>query len=115
MSDQNKTVQGSGGQPQPNRPQGPSKQPEGKPSSPSGPQASRPSGPAREPRDRRRAPKGLLVAWRIVRLLIIPVLCFAALIAGLIAGYVYIGGEEMQDVWKLETWKHVFDLIFADT
>lgn len=55
------------------------------------------------------------IAWRIIRWLLVPVLCVGALIAGLIAGYVYIGGEELQDVWKWKTWKHVFDLMFAET
>lgn len=73
------------------------------------------SGQPREPLKKRRPHKAWRITWRIVRLLVVPVLCIGSLIAGLIAGYVYIGGEEMQDVWKWETWKHVFDLMFADT
>lgn len=46
--------------------------------------------------------------------LAIPVLCVLALLAGLIAGYVVLGGQPLSDVWKIGTWKHVFDLVFAD-
>ncbi|MFD2672044.1 DNA-directed RNA polymerase subunit beta [Marinicrinis sediminis] len=46
--------------------------------------------------------------------LLVPTLCLIALMAGLYVGYVVIGAGDAGDVWKMSTWKHVFDLIFAD-
>ena len=68
--------------------------------------------PAPPPR-RSGMPRWLKIVLRIFRLLLVPALCVGALIGGLIVGYVYIGGQEMSEVWKLDTWKHVFDLVFA--
>lgn len=62
-------------------------------------------------RGKRSRPVGITL--KILRILLVPLLCIAALIAGLIVGYVYIGGQEMSDVWDIGTWKHVFDLMFA--
>lgn len=47
--------------------------------------------------------------------LAVPALCLIALCGGLVAGYVVLGGQPLSDVWKLSTWKHMFDLVFADT
>lgn len=51
----------------------------------------------------------------IIRWTWIPVTCAAALEAGLAIGYVYIGKQSASDIFNLETWRHVYDLIFADT
>mgnify|MGYP001325577155 CR=1 FL=1 len=69
--------------------------------------------PATPQRRRSRLPRWLRIVLRILRLLLIPALCAGALIGGLIVGYVYVGGQEMSEVWDLKTWKHVFDLVFA--
>ncbi|CAM3459917.1 DNA-directed RNA polymerase subunit beta [Marinicrinis lubricantis] len=58
--------------------------------------------------------KGKHKGWVWFRRLIVPVLCIAALGAGMYAGYVVIGGGDASDVWKLDTWRHVFDLVFKD-
>ena len=58
-----------------------------------------------------RLAKGLLLALRI---LLVPALCLAGLAVGLVIGYVYIGDRPMEDVWSLDTWKHIYDLVFAD-
>lgn len=52
--------------------------------------------------------------WNVARWFLIPVLCIIALVVGLIIGYSYLGDEEAADVFQLETWKHLLDLIFAD-
>jgi hypothetical protein len=52
--------------------------------------------------------------WTVLRFLLIPFLCVAAVAIGLYAGYSVIGDGQGADVWKLETWKHLIDLIFAD-
>lgn len=52
---------------------------------------------------------------RLLRILLVPILCVAALFAGLIIGYVYVGKQPLEDVWSIETWRHLFDLMFKDT
>ncbi|WNQ11577.1 DNA-directed RNA polymerase subunit beta [Paenibacillus aurantius] len=49
----------------------------------------------------------------VIRVLLIPLICVLALFAGLAIGYVTLGGQPFADVWKLSTWKHLFDLVFA--
>lgn len=65
------------------------------------------------PKRKQKLPLWARILLRTLRFMIVPALCVGALIAGLIVGYVYIGGQEMNEVWKIQTWKHVFDLIFA--
>ncbi|GIP35574.1 DNA-directed RNA polymerase subunit beta [Paenibacillus sp. J2TS4] len=67
--------------------------------------------PAKE-RSPRRKKKPLL---RFLRILLVPILCVAALFAGLVIGYVYVGKEPLSEVWSIETWRHLFDLMFKDT
>jgi len=49
------------------------------------------------------------------RILFVPLMCLAALIAGLYVGYVTIGGQDPSEIWNIRTWKHVFDLMFSQT
>nr|WP_246281321.1 DNA-directed RNA polymerase subunit beta [Saccharibacillus qingshengii] len=37
-------------------------------------------------------------------------LCLAG---GMVFGYVYMGKQEWQEALRPETWRHVFDLVFA--
>jgi len=55
------------------------------------------------------------VVWTTVKIFIIPVLCLAALIAGMTVGYHVIGGRPVSEVFEWNTWKHMFDLVFANT
>jgi hypothetical protein len=64
---------------------------------------------------KRPLPKGARLALRIVRLLIFPVLCVIGLYVGLRIGYVQFGDGAPEDVMKWETWKHMLDLVFADS
>ncbi|RED57659.1 DNA-directed RNA polymerase subunit beta [Cohnella lupini] len=54
------------------------------------------------------------VVWMSIKLLIIPVLCVAALIVGLAIGYVVLGDKPLSDVFDFNTWKHMYDLVFAE-
>ncbi|MFB6364620.1 DNA-directed RNA polymerase subunit beta [Paenibacillus elgii] len=45
----------------------------------------------------------------------IPFTGIVALLVGLAIGYVYIGKQDFQEIFNLNTWRHAFDLIFADT
>lgn len=51
----------------------------------------------------------------ITLLRIVLVLLFLALavVAGMAVGYTVLGKQELGDVWEWNTWKHVFDLVFA--
>ncbi|WP_438447469.1 DNA-directed RNA polymerase subunit beta [Gorillibacterium sp. sgz5001074] len=53
--------------------------------------------------------------WPVLRHLIIPAVCVLALFIGMAAGYSVLGDRPMSDIWDLETWKHMFDLVFSDT
>ncbi|MEK3719096.1 DNA-directed RNA polymerase subunit beta [Paenibacillus sp. FSL H8-0034] len=45
----------------------------------------------------------------------IPLLCIVALGIGLVIGYVYIGKQPMDEVYEFDTWRHLYDLVFAET
>ncbi|MBN3523901.1 DNA-directed RNA polymerase subunit beta [Paenibacillus apiarius] len=52
------------------------------------------------------------VKW-LVRLAIIPMLCILTLFAGMIAGYVVLGKGSFNEALNLNTWTHLFQLVFA--
>ncbi|WP_378126593.1 DNA-directed RNA polymerase subunit beta [Cohnella boryungensis] len=54
------------------------------------------------------------IVWMSVKLLIIPVLCIAALIVGLAIGFSVLGDRPVSEVFDLKTWKHMYDLVFAE-
>jgi len=49
----------------------------------------------------------------LLRIMLVPFLLFIALLAGLITGYSIIGNGPALDVFDLETWKHMYDLVFG--
>ncbi|MCR8632345.1 MULTISPECIES: DNA-directed RNA polymerase subunit beta [Paenibacillus] len=51
--------------------------------------------------------------WLIAQWVGIPLLSIAALAVGLVMGYVYIGKRPLEDVYEIETWRHLYDLVFA--
>ena len=55
----------------------------------------------------------LKIIYRILRFFLVPILCLAALFIGLTIGYSTIGGGEAGDVFKIETCKHLYDLVFT--
>lgn len=59
-------------------------------------------------------PPWLRITLRSLRILIVPIACVIALYIGLYVGYVTLGDQSADDIWKPETWKHVFDLVFAE-
>lgn len=60
---------------------------------------------------RRRQPWAALLA----RLLLVPFLLFFSLVVGLIIGYAVLGNGPVSEVFDLNTYKHMYDLIFAGT
>lgn len=61
-----------------------------------------------------RLPIWARIILKILRAILVPVLCIMAVIGGMIIGYVYIGEQEMSDVFKVDTWRHLYDLVFKD-
>ncbi|MDF2669105.1 MAG: DNA-directed polymerase subunit beta [Paenibacillus sp.] len=84
------------------------------------PQQTKATPPATEPSakpsasPRKPMPLWVRIPLRIMRILLVPFLCVAALIGGVVIGYVYMGGRDSADVWDIETWKHLFELVFAN-
>lgn len=54
------------------------------------------------------------IFW-MLRKLIAPIIMIIMLAAGLYVGYVVIADQPSDEVFKFETWKHLWDLIFADS
>lgn len=63
---------------------------------------------------RRPSPLWLRVVLKLLRFLIVPVLCLSALYAGLYVGYTVLGEQPPEHVLEWSTWKHLYDLVFAD-
>ncbi|WP_258209244.1 DNA-directed RNA polymerase subunit beta [Paenibacillus radicibacter] len=69
--------------------------------------------------DRMKKPKKSKKKWQKVTLTIlkyirVPVLFLAMAVVGLWIGYVKLGKQSMGDMLHWSTWKHIFDLIFAN-
>ena len=54
------------------------------------------------------------IFW-IIRKCIAPIIMIAMLLTGLYIGYVIVGGQPKDDVFQWSTWKHMWDLIFAES
>lgn len=55
-----------------------------------------------------------LIIWTTFKFILIPAACIAALICGLIIGYVVLGKAPMSEVFDGSTWKHMYDLVFRE-
>ncbi|EHB45784.1 MULTISPECIES: DNA-directed RNA polymerase subunit beta [Paenibacillus] len=58
-------------------------------------------------------PRSKTSGWKIAVRIMIPILLILALFGGMTFGYVVLGKQELSEVFKWDTWRHVFDLIFA--
>jgi len=67
------------------------------------------SKPKRKPR-----PTWLRVTLGILKYLSIPIVLCIAVVIGLYIGYVKLGDRPASDMLHWETWKHLFDLVFAE-
>nr|AYQ75712.1 DNA-directed RNA polymerase subunit beta [Cohnella candidum] len=54
------------------------------------------------------------ILWITFKMLIIPILCVLALILGAAVGYAVLGGKPVSEVFQVDTWKHMYDLVFAE-
>lgn len=69
--------------------------------------------PDQNPRKVQSRPSWARILWIIIKNLFVPVLCIGGLIFGLLIGYTYVGGQPASEVFMIETWKHLYDLVFA--
>jgi hypothetical protein len=60
-------------------------------------------------------PLWLRILFWVFRKSLAPIIMIVMLLAGLYIGYVIVGGQPKEDVFELSTWKHMWDLIFADS
>jgi len=49
------------------------------------------------------------------KLLFVPLLLFFSLVAGLMIGYGFLGKQPITEVFNVNTYKHMYDLIFSGT
>lgn len=70
---------------------------------------------SKQPNKKTPLPKWAKIMMKISRILLVPVLCFIAIVGGMIIGYAYIGDGAMSEVFQRSTWQHLFDLIFKDS
>lgn len=60
-------------------------------------------------------PWGVRMILKTIGVLVFPVLCLIGLYVGLQIGYVRFGGGDPAEVLQWETWKHMLDLVFAES
>lgn len=65
--------------------------------------------------EERTYPKWATVSFWLFRKSIVPIVMVIMLIAGLYIGYVIMGEAPKDDIFDLATWKHLYDLVFAES
>jgi hypothetical protein len=53
------------------------------------------------------------ITLKISRWLLVPTLSIIAIIAGMLIGFVYVGGQSLSDAMQWSSWRHVYDLVFT--
>jgi len=71
-------------------------------------------GAKKKAKEKTPASAGVRVLLWILRKSIVPLIMVIMLAAGLYIGYVVIGKSPEQDVFEWSTWKHLYDLVFAE-
>ncbi|QHT64178.1 DNA-directed RNA polymerase subunit beta [Paenibacillus lycopersici] len=62
---------------------------------------------------KKRHPAVRVIRWLLLKS-IVPILCVLAVIGGMYIGYAVLGKQPGDEIFQAETWKHVYDLVFAD-
>lgn len=68
-----------------------------------------------EGQEKKKSPFWARALLWILRKSIAPIIMIIMLVAGLYIGYVILGGQPKEDVFQFSTWKHMWDLIFAES
>ncbi|MDO3412105.1 DNA-directed RNA polymerase subunit beta [Saccharibacillus sp. CPCC 101409] len=50
---------------------------------------------------------------RLLRFILFIILFAVCIAGGMVFGYVYVGKQPLEEAFRPETWRHVFDLVFA--
>ncbi|WP_090642577.1 DNA-directed RNA polymerase subunit beta [Paenibacillus sp. UNC496MF] len=61
---------------------------------------------------KKRHPAVRALRWTLLKS-IVPVLCVLAIIGGMYLGYAVLGKRPGEEIFRIGTWKHMYDLIFA--
>jgi len=64
---------------------------------------------------KRTTPRWVTITRRVLVYAGIPMLFLICLYIGLYIGYVKLGEQPAEEIWQWSTWKHVYDLVFADS
>lgn len=59
-------------------------------------------------------PKWLKIILQILKIIRVPALSVLAVLIGLWIGYSKLGGQPASEIFHIQTWKHLYDLVFAD-
>ncbi|MGZ9586294.1 DNA-directed RNA polymerase subunit beta [Paenibacillus marinisediminis] len=70
-------------------------------------------GPASEPDHTAKEPKKSNAMKWVFRLLIVPMLCILATFGGMMVGFVVLGKGTVSEALDMDTWTHVFKLVFG--
>jgi len=62
----------------------------------------------------KRNPALRVFLW-LLRKSIVPLLCLIAVVGGLYLGFTVVGKQPGSEVFEWSTWKHMYDLVFADS
>ncbi|MDQ6420927.1 DNA-directed RNA polymerase subunit beta [Paenibacillus sp. LHD-117] len=65
--------------------------------------------------EERTYPKWARVSFWLFRKSIVPVVMVVMLVVGLYVGYVFLGKQSKDEVLDWSTWKHLYDLVFAES
>lgn len=60
-------------------------------------------------------PLGVRILLWILRKSIVPIIMIIMLVAGLYIGYTVLGEQPKEEVFQWPTWRHLYDLIFAES
>src|SRR5665647_1141704 len=71
--------------------------------------------PQKTKKPRKKKKRWVRIILFTLRLLLVPTLCLCALYAGLVIGYVRIGGQPYSDIFDMATWKHLYELVYSKT
>lgn len=57
---------------------------------------------------------GTKIALKVLKYASVPILLLICLYIGLYIGYSVVGKQPSSEIWELQTWKHMYDLVFAE-
>ncbi|MFF2889952.1 DNA-directed RNA polymerase subunit beta [Paenibacillus sp. NPDC057967] len=71
--------------------------------------------PGEEDEEDYKFPKWARIAFWMLRKSIVPIVMIVMLIVGLYVGFVFLGDGSKNDVFEWATWRHLYDLVFAES